>query len=168
MAKQVWKFEPTDRWVRAVSQGETIADSKRAMLMIESAGEQDYFFPTEDVNKQFLQESDYTETSGYRGLKRFWHLKINDNQIENAAWTYEPKDKRPNFDGYIALNWNAIEHWYEEEEEIFLHPRNPYHRVDFIPSSRHVEVIVDGVKVVDTNTPLIIFETNLPTRYYIP
>ncbi len=168
MAKQVWKWEPTDRWVRAQSHGETIADSKRTVLMIESRGEQDYFFPIDDVRMDLLEASDNTETSGYRGTKKFWNLRVNGSLLENAAWTYAPKADRPDFDGYMALDWAAMDHWFEEEEEVFYHPRNPYHRVDFIPGSRHVEVIVDGVKVADTTGPLMVFETTLPTRYYIP
>lgn len=168
MAKQVWQFEPTDRWVRAIRQGETIADSKRPVLMIESRGEQDYYFPIEDVQMALLEESDHTETSGYRGTKKFWNLRMNGDLIENAAWSYEPKENRPDFTDYIAFDWGAMDHWYEEAEEVFYHPRNPYHRVDFLPSSRHVEVIVDGVTVADTTNPLLVFETTLPTRYYIP
>ena len=168
MAKQVWKFEPTPRWVRGTLNGETIVDSKHAMLMIESPGEVDYYFPFEEVRMDLLEESDYTETSGYRGARRFWNLKVGDKVVENAAWTYEPKDKRPDFTGYLALKWKALDHWYEEEEEILLHPRNPYHRIDTVQSSRHIEVFVDGVKVADTTKPYLLFETNLPTRYYIP
>ncbi|MCQ3973767.1 MAG: hypothetical protein DPW09_10015 [Anaerolineae bacterium] len=168
MTKQVWKFEPTERWVRATHHGETIADSKRVMLMIESMGELDYYFPVADVRLDLLTPSDHTETSGYRGGRKFWHLKLGEQVIENAAWTYEPKDNRPDFSDYLALAWKAMDHWYEEEEEIFYHPRNPYHRVDTLPSSRHVEVLVDGVKVADTVRPYLLFETHLPTRYYIP
>lgn len=168
MAKQIWKFEPTERWIRATLNGETIADSKRAMLMIESTGELDYYFPVEDVRLDLFAESDEVETSGYRGTRKFWDLKLDEQVIEKAAWTYELKDKRPDFSGYIALAWKAMEHWYEEEEEVFYHPRSPYHRVDTIPSSRRVEVFVDGVKVADTTRPYLLFETNLPTRYYIP
>lgn len=168
MSKQVWTFEPTGRWIRAALNGEIIADSKRAMLMIESRGELDYYFPVEDVRLDLLEESEYTETSGYRGTRKFWHVIVNGHVAENAAWTYESKDKRPDFTGYLAFNWKKMDHWYEEEEEVFYHPRNPYHRIDTIPSSRHVEVFVDGVKVADTTRPYLLFETSLPTRYYIP
>ena len=168
MAKQVWKFEPTQRWIRGILNGETIIDSKHAMIMIESPGEVDYYFPFKDVRMDLLEESDYTETSGYRGTRKFWNLRLGDRVVENAAWTYEPKDKRPDFGGYLALSWKAMDHWYEEEEAIFLHPRNPYHRIDTIKSSRHVEVYVDGAKIADTTNPYLLYETSLPTRYYIP
>ncbi|MBI3159440.1 MAG: DUF427 domain-containing protein [Chloroflexi bacterium] len=168
MANQVWQFEPTHRWIRTSLAGVIVADSKRAMLMIESRGELDYYFPIEDVRVDLLQPSDHVETSGYRGTRRFWHLKLDDHFIENAAWTYDQHEGRPDLTKHIAFRWNAMDQWCEEEEEAFLHPRNPHHRVDTLPSSRHVEVIVDGVKVADTMRPYLLFETGLRTRYYIP
>ncbi|MDJ0752806.1 MAG: DUF427 domain-containing protein [Ardenticatenaceae bacterium] len=168
MSKQHWEWEKTDRWIRAEINGVTIADSKQAMLMIENRGELDYYFPIADIKPGSLIQSEYTESSGYRGTKTFWHVQAGDKTVENAAWTYETKAGRPDFSGFVALKWDSVDHWYEEEEEVFLHPRHPYHRVDFVPSSRHVEVFVDEVKVADTTRPLLIFETTLPTRYYIP
>lgn len=161
-------FEPTSRWVRAMKNGITVADSKRAKLMIESFGEQDYYFPIDDVQQALLEPSDYTETSGFRGTKRFWNLAIGDDIIENAAWTYDVKEGRPDFSGYLAFDWNKMDHWFEEAEEVFYHPRNPYHRVDYVESTRHVEVLIDGVKVAETDRPLMVFETLLTTRIYIP
>jgi uncharacterized protein (DUF427 family) len=58
--------------------------------------------------------------------------------------------------------------WYEEDEQIFVHPRDPYHRVDILESSRHVKVRVNGEVVAETQRPKILFETGLPPRYYIP
>ena len=168
MARQAWKFEETGRWIRTTFEGVTIADSKRVKLMMESRGEQDYYFPLEDVRQDLLQPSAYVETSGYRGVRRFWHVRVGDRVAENAAWTYDPQDRRPDFSNTIAFKWQAMDHWYEEEEEVYLHPRNPYHRVDTLPSSRHVEIFVDGVKVADTTRPFLLFETGLRTRYYIP
>jgi uncharacterized protein (DUF427 family) len=95
------------------------------------------------------------------------HLKRGDHFIENAAWTDDLHESRPDLTKHIAFRWNAMDQWCEEEEEAFLYPRNPYHRVDTLPSSRHVEVIVDGVKVADTTSPYLLFETGLRTRYYI-
>lgn len=168
MAKQDWIFEPTARWIRTTYAGETIADSKQAMLMIESRTELNYYFPKEGVRLDLLEESDQEEKSSDRGTRKYWNLKMGEKIIEKVAWTYEPKENRPDFSGYIALSWNAMDHWYEEEEEVFDEPRNPYYRVDTILSSRHVEVFVDGTKIADTNRPYLVFETQLPTRYYIP
>ncbi len=58
--------------------------------------------------------------------------------------------------------------WFEEDEEVFVHARDPYTRVDALPSSRHIEVKIDGVTVADSTKPTLLFETGLPTRYYLP
>jgi uncharacterized protein (DUF427 family) len=71
-------------------------------------------------------------------------------------------------DGYTRIQWDGVDAWFEEDEEVFKHPRDPYHRVDVRDSSRHVRVIVDGVVVAESTRPRLLFETGLPTRYYLP
>jgi uncharacterized protein (DUF427 family) len=58
--------------------------------------------------------------------------------------------------------------WYEEEEEVFVHARDPHKRVDVLASARHVQVMVAGETIAETRRPYLLFETGLPTRYYIP
>src|SRR5690606_20200851 len=41
-------------------------------------------------------------------------------------------------------------------------------RVDVLSSSRHVRIEVNGVTVADSRSPRLLFETGLPTRYYLP
>lgn len=71
-------------------------------------------------------------------------------------------------DGYCRVDWNAVDSWFEEDEEVFKHPRDPYHRVDVLSSSRHVRVLVDGELAADSRNPRLLFETGLPVRYYLP
>jgi uncharacterized protein (DUF427 family) len=68
----------------------------------------------------------------------------------------------------VRLEWDAMDAWFEEDEEVFTHPRDPYTRVDILPSSRHVRVEVDGVTVAQSTSPRLLFETGLPVRYYLP
>ena len=68
----------------------------------------------------------------------------------------------------IRLDWSAIDAWFEEDEQVFTHPRDPYTRVDILPSSRHVRVDLDGVTLAETDKPTLLFETSLPTRFYLP
>lgn len=74
----------------------------------------------------------------------------------------------PELSGLVLFYWDRVDHWYEEDEEVFKHARDPYHRVDALQSSRHVQVVVNGEIVADTKRPVLLFETGLPTRYYIP
>lgn len=88
---------------------------------------------------------------------------------EKAAWGYlNPPDEWAIIKDYIALKWGKLDSWYEEEEEVFVHLRDPYHRVDVLDSSRHVRVIVASETVAETRNPKLLFETGLPTRYYFP
>jgi uncharacterized protein (DUF427 family) len=61
-----------------------------------------------------------------------------------------------------------VDAWFEEDEEVFTHPRDPHTRVDVLPSSRHVRVEVDGLTIAESASPRLLFETGLPVRYYLP
>ena len=68
----------------------------------------------------------------------------------------------------MRLDWNSMGEWFEEDEPVYTHPRDPYSRVDILASSRHIRVEIDGVTVADSRQPRILFETGLPARYYVP
>lgn len=69
--------------------------------------------------------------------------------------------------GHVRFDWDALDAWYEEDEEIFVHPRNPYARVDALRSTRTVRVELDGLLLAESSSPVLLFETGLPTRYYL-
>jgi uncharacterized protein (DUF427 family) len=77
-------------------------------------------------------------------------------------------DENPELRGYVAFDWNKVDKWFEEDEEIFAYPRDPYHRVDVLNSSRHIKVVVGGEVVAESNRARLLFETGLQTRYYLP
>jgi uncharacterized protein (DUF427 family) len=162
-------FEDSPRRVRVMFNGETVADSRRVKLMHEKGLLPVYYFPEEDVRMDLLEESDYTTHCPFKGDASYWSVRVGDRVAENAVWGYpEPIDSAPPLAGYLAFYWRKMDHWYEEDEEVFVHPRDPYHRVDVLESSRHVKVLVNGEVVAETNRPTILFETGLPPRYYIP
>jgi uncharacterized protein (DUF427 family) len=67
----------------------------------------------------------------------------------------------------VRFDWLALDAWFEEDEQVFVHPRNPYVRVDALRSTRQLRVEIDGVVLAETSSPVMVFETGLPTRYYI-
>jgi len=163
----VW--EATKRHIKVEFNGEIVAETTNGMLMIESPYEMHYYFPEADVRSDLLVDNGQTNDSKYKGTAKVFSLKVGDKVAEDAVWTFpEAKDKRPDMRGYYAFDWNKMDAWYEEDEEVIGHPRNPYHRVDTINSSRHVRIEVDGKTVAESNRPVLLFETSLPTRYYIP
>jgi uncharacterized protein (DUF427 family) len=162
-------FEDSPRRVRVVFGGETVADSRRAKLLHEAGLLPVYYFPIEDVRMELLEESDHTTHCPFKGDASYWSVRAGDRVAENAVWGYpEPIDSASPIAGYLAFYWRKMDHWYEEDEEVFVHPRDPYHRVDVLESSRHIKVSVGGEVVAETQHPTILFETGLPPRYYMP
>ena len=162
-------LEDSPRWVRVMLGGETIADSKRVKLLHESGHLPVYYFPEEDVRMEFLEESDLTTSCPFKGEASYWSVRAGDKVAENAVWGYpEPLESCPPISGYLAFYWQMMDHWYEEDEEVFVHPRDPYHRLDILESSRHIRVRVNEEVVAETKRPKILIETGLPPRYYIP
>ena len=68
----------------------------------------------------------------------------------------------------VRFDWGAMDEWLEEDEPVYTHPRDPYHRVDILHSSRHVRVELDGVVLAESHRPTMLFETGLVERYYLP
>jgi uncharacterized protein (DUF427 family) len=162
-------FEDSPRRVRVMLGGEVVADSRRAKLLHETGHLPVYYFPKEDVRTELLEESDRTTHCPFKGEASYWTVKVGDKGAENAVWGYpDPIDSAPPLAGYLAFYWRMMDHWYEEDEEVFVHPRDPYHRVDILQSSRHLRVRVNGVLLAETERPRVLFETGLPPRYYIP
>jgi uncharacterized protein (DUF427 family) len=163
------RLEPSPRRVRAMFGGETIADSKDVILVFESKHMPVYYFPRQDVRTDLLSPTSRRSESAHRGIASHWTVRTREREAVDAAWSYEdPPHGQEGIKGYVAFYWDQMEAWFEEDDEVFVHPRDPYHRVDVLNSSRHVQVVVGGETVADTRRPRLLFETGLPTRYYVP
>jgi uncharacterized protein (DUF427 family) len=164
----VWT-EPCPRRVRVFLQGVPVADSTRALLLLEARHLPVYYFPPEDVRRDLLEPTDKSTHCPYKGDASYWSVRVGERVARNAVWSYQdPLPGRDDIKGYLAFYWHRMDAWFEEDDEVFVHPRDPYHRVDVLSSSRHVRVAVAGETVADTRRPWLLFETGLPTRYYIP
>lgn len=161
------QFEPTQRRVRVMFGGQTIADSRSVMLMIEKKRLAVYYFPLKDVRANLLTPAGYTHKHEGKGEATFYNLRVADRVAEKAAWRYL-QPEREDLKDYVAFYWDKMDAWFEEDDEVFVHPRDPYHRVDVLNSSRHVKIVVGGEVVAETTRPRLLFETGLPVRYYIP
>jgi uncharacterized protein (DUF427 family) len=161
--------ELSPRRVRVKFNGEFIADSTRAVLLRETGHLPVYYFPPEDVRQDVLEPTDLHTRCPYKGEASYWTLRVGEKVAENAMWGYQdPLEEREDIRGYRAFYWAKMDAWYEEEEQILAHPRDPYHRVDVVESSRHIRVEIGGQIVAESRRPWLLFETGLPTRYYLP
>jgi uncharacterized protein (DUF427 family) len=161
---------PSQRYVRVQFAGQFVANSKQTMLARESGHWlREYYFPPEDVRRDFLVPGERTTHSPTFGRASYWHVKVGNRVAENAARTYsEPPANAEVLKDYFAFDWQAMDAWFEEGEEVYVHARDPYHRVDVLNSSRHIQVMIDGEIIADSHRPRLLFETDIPTRYYIP
>src|ERR671916_1342445 len=162
------RIEPCPRRVRAFFDGVAVVDSTRAQLLLERDRLPVYYFPADDVRTDLLA-SPAPPRSSRKGTVVRWALRAGNRTAHAAAWCYvEPVPAFAAIGGYIAFSWSRIDAWFEEDEEVFVHPVSPYHRVDVLHSSRRVRVAVSGTTLAETNRPRLLFETGLPVRYYLP
>jgi uncharacterized protein (DUF427 family) len=164
-----FRWEGSRRRVRAVLAGVTIADSTHVMLLHEAGRLPVFYFPMEDVQMDAMESSEHNTFSPLKGNASYWTIRVGDRVAENAVWSYlDPLPGGPEIKGYMAFYWNQMDAWYEEDEQVFSHARDPYKRVDILSSSRHVRVSLGGEVVADTRRPQLLLETGIITRYYIP
>jgi uncharacterized protein (DUF427 family) len=162
-------MEPCLKRVRVEVGGETIADSRRTLLVSESGHQPVYYFPPEDVRADVLESSDRHTRCPKKGEASYHTIRAGDKAVENGAWYYpEPLEGAAPITGLVAFYWDRMDHWFEESEEVFVHPRDPYHRVDVLPSSRHIRISLDGEVLAETDQAMALFESNLPIRWYLP
>jgi uncharacterized protein (DUF427 family) len=168
MEAQRIKIEPSPKRIRAMVGGETVADSIATLLLIEGYLPVHYF-PREDVRTDLLHPAGKRTHEPGRGEASWWSVEIDDLLRADAAWSFpHPDDVAELIQDHVAFDWDKVDRWFEEDEEIFGHPRDPHHRVDVRPSSRTVEVGFGGETIASTRRGMFLFETGMPPRYYIP
>ena len=130
--------EPCPRRIRAYRGGEVVLDTLAALYVWDIPYYPAFYVPREDVADAVVA-LESTETFG----------------------------SGP-FAGFVRPDWAAMDAWFEEDEQVYLHPRNPYTRVDALRSSRRVRVELDGIVLAESASPVLVFETALPNRHYLP
>jgi uncharacterized protein (DUF427 family) len=167
--QHVVRFEPTPKCLRASFSGLELFDTTRALILFETGHVPVYYIPRDDVALDLLTPSERVTYCPFKGEAHYWTIAGGGREAEDVVWSYEnPFDEAAGLAGYMAFYWNRLDHWYEEDEEVFVHPRNPYVRVDILPSSRPVRVVLAGVEIAHSTRARFLFETGLPVRYYLP
>jgi uncharacterized protein (DUF427 family) len=169
MAEPTVRLEPNHRRLRVVVDGVVVADTIQSIYLFEVGHLPVYYFPKNDVRFDLMERTDHSTHCPRKGDAEYWSIVVGNRRIENALWEYPvPLEGAPDLSAYVAFYWNRVDNWFEEDEEVYVHARDPYKRVDALRSSRRVEIRVNGETVADTTHPILLFETNLPTRYYVP
>lgn len=155
---------PVPRRIRATKDGETLVDTTRALYLWEWPHYPAYYLPRADVRMDAFVEGDVVTTA--QGEARQLALKVGAAE-QSAAGRLITASSIDGLVGMVRLEWRALDHWFEEDEEVFVHPRNPYKRVDALRSNRAVRIELQGVVLADARSCVMVFETGLPTRYYL-
>ncbi|HEX3649295.1 MAG TPA: DUF427 domain-containing protein [Pseudonocardiaceae bacterium] len=158
-------IEPVPRRVRGVLGGEVVFDTTHASYVWEWPYYPQYYIPLADVRADLLVDEDRLQQLK-RGKARRHGLKVGEVARPGTVRVFTD-DSVDGLAGLVRFDWAALDAWFEEDEQIFVHPRNPYSRVDALRSTRTVRVELDGLVLAESSSPVLLFETGLPTRYYL-
>lgn len=137
-----FRVEPTRKRIRAVLAGRVALDSRRALLVWPPIGPvPTYAVPVEDI---LLPDQVFPS--------------------QNAL----PSPADDELAGMVVLRFSNFDAWLEDDDQILGHPRDPFHRVDVRATSQRIQLSLDGQVLADTVRGRLLYETGLPTRYYVP
>ena len=183
------RYEPIDKRIRGTLGGETIVDSRRALLVWEPRRVvPDYAFPEDDVHAELVPAPDGAEDTEGHGVEAMGAPRLGDRIVLDPsvpfsvrttegepltlraggreAGAFRPAD--PDLRGHLIVEFAAFDAWFEEDERNVGHPRDPFHRIDIVHSSRDVRVELDGEQLAESSDPYLLFEPPLPVRFYLP
>jgi uncharacterized protein (DUF427 family) len=157
-------WEPWPRRMRAMFAGATVLDSRRGVMLHETGAFPIHYFPFEDLRADLLEVA---KPGGHAAHQ--WSVRVGD-RVAAACIIGAPGalDAEDALAGHVSIEYGAMDRWFEEDEPVYAHPRDPYHRVDVRASSRHVIVCHRGQRVAESRRPKLLFETSNPVRYYLP
>jgi uncharacterized protein (DUF427 family) len=157
------------RRVRALFGNQVVLDSQNAKLLHESNLLPQLYVPRADVREDLLEPSSHQTHCPFKGDAAYWSVRVGDRLAENAVWSYPtPVDAANWLKGHVALYWSSMDAWFDEDEEVSGHIRDPYHRVDVRSTGREVRVMAGDLVVAETRRAKLLSETGLPNRFYVP
>ena len=165
MIAPVNHIEPVPRRIRAMLAGAVVLDTTAARYVWEWPNYPQYYVPVEDIDPGALVDEQRSQKLS-RGTARRYGLRAGDLQRPGCVRVYT-EDSLAGLAGLARLDWDALDAWFEEDEPVIVHPRNPYTRVDALRSTRSVRIELDGILLAESSSPVLVFETGLPTRYYL-
>ena len=158
-------LEPAPRRVRGVLADRTVFDTENAVYVWEWSHYPQYYIPLADIDPAALVDEEHSQRL-HRGTARTFGLRVGQIERRGVVRVFGD-DALAGLQDLARFDWDGLDAWYEEDEQIFVHPRDPYSRVDALRSTRQIRVELDGVLLAESSSPVLVFETGLPTRYYL-
>jgi len=159
--------EHTGKRYRVLFNGTYVADSINTHYVWEHNYYPYAYFPVKDVQTKYLSEADQKKDAP-EAVNGFAKSKVLKLTVGNKSTDAVTQVLEGPLKGYVRFQFDAVDAWFEEDTPIYVHPKDPYKRVDVLPSTRHIQVKISDTLVAETNAPTLLFETLLPTRYYMP
>lgn len=162
-------LEDVQKRIRGVIAGETVVDTRRAKMLHETGQFIQWYVPRDDVRTDLLEAGDRQTNDPHKGETSWYTLRVGDRVEADAAWSHDQSPAAmSHLAGLVAFDFDRLDAWFEEDDQIVGHPRDPYHRCDYRRTSEHIEVRVGGETIAETRRAVKLFETSIPPRYYIP
>jgi uncharacterized protein (DUF427 family) len=162
-------FDPVPHRLRGLFAGEVVFDTVTAKLLYETAHLPVYYVPEEDLRQELLEPSDKRTHCPHKGDASYRSIRVDDRFEPDAVWAYrEPIAPAAFLAGYAAFYWGKLDEWFVEDEQVFGHPRDPYHRIDTYRTTRRIRVSVEGETIAESTRAIALFESGLPPRFYLP
>jgi uncharacterized protein (DUF427 family) len=162
-------WDPVPYRLRGFLAGEAVFDTTAAHLLHETGHLPVYYVPEADIRHELLEPSAKSTHCPHKGEASYRSLRVGDRLEPDAVWAYEnPLEPAAFLEGHAAFYWDKLDEWFVEDEQVFGHPRDPYHRIDVYRTTRRVRISVDGETIADSVRALALFETALPPRFYLP
>jgi uncharacterized protein (DUF427 family) len=182
------RHEPIDKRIRATLGGATVVDTSRALLVWEPRRVvPTYAVPESDIDAEVVAGTQGATGEGMGvdaiGMPHLGDRPVLDPSIPFSVRSTEGeelvvrRDGReaeafraadPDLAGYLIVDFQSVDAWFEEDERNVGHPRDPFHRIDIVHASRDVRVELDGELLAESSAPFLLFEPPLPVRFYLP
>jgi uncharacterized protein (DUF427 family) len=158
------RLEPLTQRVRARVGKRIILDTTHAQLLFE-----DERHPWRAIPKDALLAPLAGPAAADNLDGCWWAIELDGTRHDRAVRTWDtPPADCPALASLTVVHHDLADQWLEEEHPVYGMPKNPYHRVDALPSGRHIQVLVNGEPLATTHRPALIIETGVPPRWYIP
>jgi uncharacterized protein (DUF427 family) len=167
--KRLLYAEPLRRRMRVLFGGTWIADSEHVVLLFEPGRYPVAYFPETDIVPETLQRSEHTTRHEDLGPTSWHTVRAGEHSAPRAAWQHiDLPAYASELRGRVAFAWPAMDAFYEEDERIFGHAADGYHRIDIRQSSRSLRVRHRDRIIADTRRPVVLYESGFAPRWYVP
>jgi|SRR4051812_7538729 uncharacterized protein (DUF427 family) len=166
------RYVATPKRLRALLDGQTVLDTRDALLVYEPRRIVPWYaVPAVDLHLD-LTEHDPAPVPELRAPvlsphHNDWHTVPGRSLRLDGRGEVGFRPDDPDLGGRILLHWDPFE-WLEEDEPVMGHPHDPFKRIDVLRSDRHVRVEVGGDTLAESSRPMMLIETSLPVRWYLP